>query len=47
MGKIFEIPMSSLGNVHLISGIAHCYHLFIFTKFGAKLTSDIDPLIKS
>ena len=36
--KIFGIPMSSLGGVHLISGIAQCIlassNLFHFVLFG-------------
>ena len=30
VGKIFGIPMSSLGGVHLISGIAQCFSQSVY-----------------
>ena len=40
--KIFGIPMSSLGGVHLISGIDHCgklLYLWILSEWTEQITT--------
>ena len=43
MGKIFRIPMSSVGGVHLISGTAHfAYKTFYTSFFYGECTSNLN-----
>ena len=47
MVKIFVIPMSSLGGVHLISGIAHCAILSPLNDIFHNCTNHIYSIVQT